>query len=154
MRAGYNYGSGDGDAADRRHGTFFQGLPTPRVYARFPFFNMMNVGDGFGEIVARPSSRVTVRADVHALSLASADDLWYQGGGPFEPATFGYSGRPSGGASSLAILWDVSVDATLGPRAAVGAYFGRAGGRRVTEAIYGEDSNRASFGYLELLVRF
>src|SRR3712207_7868095 len=36
VRAGYFRGSGDGDAADDRHHTFFQVLPTPRIYARFP----------------------------------------------------------------------------------------------------------------------
>ncbi len=39
IRGGYNYGSGDGNPNDNTHGTFFQILPTPRVYARFPFFN-------------------------------------------------------------------------------------------------------------------
>src|SRR5262249_9673484 len=37
IRGGYNYGSGDGNPNDSTHGTFFQVLPTPRVYARFPF---------------------------------------------------------------------------------------------------------------------
>ncbi len=153
IRGGYDYGSGDADPADRRHGTFFQVLPTPRVYARFPFFTLMNVDDRFGELLLRPSSRVTIRTDLHALSLSSATDLWYQGGGAFEPATFGYTGRPSGGATRLAMLYDVSVDATLNRRASLGAYFGTAKGHAVTRAIY-SGSNHASFGYIELVVRF
>ena len=39
IRAGYFRGSGDNNPADARHNTFFQVLPTPRVYARFPFYN-------------------------------------------------------------------------------------------------------------------
>ena len=50
FRCGYDYGSGDKNAGDSTHGTFFQVLPTPRVYARFPFFNMMNNRDVFGEL--------------------------------------------------------------------------------------------------------
>lgn len=153
IRGGYNYGSGDRNATDQRHGTFFQVLPTPRVYARLPFFNLMNMDDRFGELVLRPSDRVTLRADVHALSLSSARDLWYQGGGAFESATFGYSGRPSSGVSGLATLYDISMDGTLTRRATLGAYFGRAEGGAVTRAIH-EGSNHLSFGYVELTVRF
>src|SRR6266545_5597689 len=77
LRGGYNYGSGDGNPNDATHGTFFQVLPTPRVYARFPFFNMMNNRDTFGELVLRPSKALTIRSSVHALALASRTDLWY-----------------------------------------------------------------------------
>ena len=48
ISAGYSYGSGDGNPNDSRHGTFFQVLPTPRQYARFPFYNMMNNEDLYG----------------------------------------------------------------------------------------------------------
>jgi hypothetical protein len=153
IRGGYNYGSGDADPGDGRHGTFFQAIPTPRIYARFPFFNMMNVDDRFVEVMLRLSSAVTVRTDVHALTLASAADLWYLGGGAFESTSFGYVGRPSGGQRDLATLCDVSLDATLTPRASLGFYFGAASGGPVPRATYG-DSNRASFGYAELVVRF
>ena len=92
IRGGFNYGSGDRARDDRTHGTFFQLLPTPRLYARFPFFNMMNTEDAFGELVLRPARTLTIRADVHSLRLADANDLWYQGGGAFQPRTFGYVG--------------------------------------------------------------
>jgi hypothetical protein len=88
IRGGLNYGSGDRNASDATHGTFFQLLPTPRLYARFPFFNLMNTSDAFGELMLRPSARVTVRTDVHSVRLAEGNDLWYQGGGAFQPATF------------------------------------------------------------------
>ena len=40
---GYTLGSGDGQSQwYNKHETFFQILPTPRPYAMFPFFNMMN----------------------------------------------------------------------------------------------------------------
>ena len=99
VRAGYDYGSGDHDPTDARHGTFFQVLPTPRLYARFPFFNMMNTADSFGEAIVKPIRSVVVRTDVHRSSLADSGDLWYSGGGAFQAATFGFAGRPSSGQS-------------------------------------------------------
>ena len=153
IRGGYNYGSGDRNPKDGTHGTFFQILPTPRVYARFPFFNMMNIRDAFGELMLRPSKALTIRADVHALALANANDLWYSGGGAYQPWTFGYTGRPSNGYSGFANLYDGSADYTLNVHFAFGAYYGRATGHLVTEAIYPAGKN-ANLGLLELNTRF
>jgi hypothetical protein len=75
IRGGFDFGSGDRNSNDGTHGTFFQVLPTPRLYARFPFFNMMNSRDTFGELTLRPSKTVSVRGDIHALRLADANDL-------------------------------------------------------------------------------
>jgi hypothetical protein len=153
IRGGVDYGSGDGDPSDATHGTFFQVLPTPRVYARFPFFNMMNTSDAFAELILRPSKTVTVRTDVHALRLADANDLWYQGGGAFQASTFGYAGRPSGGHADLATLGDVSGDVAINRHVSVGAYFSYAAGQAVTQSIY-TGATAARFGYVEMLLRF
>ena len=98
---------------DNTHGTFFAILPTPRVYARFPFFNEMNNRDLFGELMLRPPKELTLRSDVHGLWLANSHDLWYSGGGAFQPWTFGFNGRPSNGATGLATLYDISADYQL-----------------------------------------
>lgn len=153
LRGGFDYGTGDRNPTDRRHATFFQVLPTPRVYARLPFFNMMNIDDRFAEVVLRPSTRWMIRADVHQLSLPSTRDLWYQGGGAFEPESFGYTGRPSFGQRRLATLYDLSADTAVTSHTSVGAYVGHARGGGVTAATYGAP-NRTSFGYLEWRVRF
>ncbi|MBI3492571.1 MAG: hypothetical protein HY047_12455, partial [Acidobacteria bacterium] len=141
------------DPNDTTHGTFFQVLPTPRVYARFPFFNMMNTGDAFGELIVRPSKTVTLRVDVHSLRLADANDLWYQGGGAFQAATFGFAGRASSGYSHLATLGDVSGDLLVNPHVSIGAYYSYAAGQAVTQSIY-PGASGAQFGYVELLLRF
>lgn len=153
FRGGYDFGSGDGDPNDTRHGTFFQLLPTPRIYARFPFFNMMNNGDAFGEVILRPSGKLNLRTDVHVLRLAKDDDLWYVGGGAFQPGTFGFVGRPSNNRTGLATLYDVSADYRVNGYASFTVYYGWAAGRPVTEAIYPAGDN-ASFGYAELTLRF
>ncbi|HKE23965.1 MAG TPA: alginate export family protein [Bryobacteraceae bacterium] len=152
LRGGFNYGSGDGNPNDTTHGTFFQILPTPRIYARFPFFNMMNNRDAFGELMLRPSKALSIRTDVHSLALANRNDLWYSGGGMFQPWTFGYTGRPCNGQSGLATLYDVSADYNANARASIGVYYGRAVGKRVIESIYPGGKN-ANIGYLELTLR-
>jgi hypothetical protein len=152
LRGGFDYGSGDGNPNDGTHGTFFQILPTPRVYARFPFFNMMNSRDAFGELVLRLAKALTIRTDVHSLALANRNDLWYSGGGVFQPWTFGYTGRPSNGHSSLATLFDGSADYNVSTHASIGLYYGYAAGKLVIQSIYPNGKN-ASFGYLELTFR-
>jgi hypothetical protein len=153
LRGGYNSGSGDDDPADGTHHTFFQVLPTPRPYARLPFFNMMNTRDSFAEAIARPTRRLLLRSDLHALRLAEPADLWYSGGGAFEPDTFGYTGRPSNGETALAGLWDISGDYTVSRHVGVTIYYGHASGRAVPRSIYSGGGN-LHFAYLETLLRF
>jgi hypothetical protein len=152
IRGGYYYGSGDGNSQDGTHGTFFALLPTPRVYARFPFFNEMNNRDAFGEVILRPAKTVTVRVDGHHLSLASAKDLWYTGGGAFQPWTFGFQGRPSNGKSDFANLYDASLDYAFNKAASIGFYYGYAQGGDVIKAIY--KNPNGNLGFIELNYRF
>ena len=71
---------------------------------------MMNNEDFYGTLNLRPASKLALRSEVHALRLANAADLWYSGGGAFQPQTFGYTGRPSNGSRGLANVWDISAD--------------------------------------------
>lgn len=153
IRGGFDYASGDGDPSDSAHGTFFQVLPTPRLYARLPFFNLMNSADVFGELMLRPSKRLTIRTDIHSLRVADGNDLWYQGGGAFQLATFGYVGQPVNGRRSLATLYDASADIVLTARMSVTGYYGFAAGGAAPAANY-SGNNHAALGYAELFVRF
>jgi hypothetical protein len=153
FRGGYNEGSGDADPGDAIHGTFFQVLPTPRIYARFPFFNMMNTADAFMETMLRPAPPITIRTDVHVLRLSDRNDLWYSGGGAYQGSTFGMTGRPANGHTALATLYDVSADYKATAHVALGVYYGYAAGKPVTRAIYATGDD-AHFGYVEMLVRF
>jgi hypothetical protein len=141
VSAGYSYGSGDGNAKDLHHGTFFQVLTTPRQYARFPFYNMMNNEDLYGTLNLRPVSKLGLRSEVHTLRLASASDLWYLGGGAFQPQTFGYTGRPSNGTRGLANVCDLSADYQFTRAFAATLYYGHAFGKGVISAIYPKDAN-------------
>jgi hypothetical protein len=97
IRFGYTYGSGDGDPKDGTNGTFFQLLPTPRQFALFPFYNMMNNEDLFGIVILRPWKPLTLKHESHWLRLASKSDLWYLGGERFSP---GRSGSLAGRATA------------------------------------------------------
>jgi hypothetical protein len=151
--AGFSYGSGDSNPNDNIHGTFFQIMPTPRPYDRFPFYNMMNNEDFYGSAVFRLPRAFAIRSELHALHLASAKDLWYAGGGAFQSNTFGYTSRPSGGARSLADVWDVSLDVPLRYGFSITTYYGYAWGTSVIANIFpaGPDGQ---FGYVETNFRF
>ena len=156
FRGGYSRSTGDGNATDGKHSTFFQVLPTPRVYARFPFYNMMNMEDAYAQFKLKPHLRVAVRADVHHLRLSNANDLWYTGGGAFQEGTFGYTGRTAGGRRSLGTMFDVSADFTLTPTTTLTLYGAGVRGGGVQQLIYsaGGQNPTATFVYAELMKRF
>jgi len=147
IRAGYYFGSGDTNPGDSRHGTFFQMLPTARPYARFPFFDMENLVDRFAMMTLRPHPRLAIHNEIHSLRLASRNDLWYAGGGAFQPWTFGFQGRAASGAASLANLYDVNVDVAVNAHLSVSPYLGYAAGKSVIQAIYPKGKD----GHLEFL---
>ena len=156
FRAGYFRSTGDGDPADGRHTTFFQVLPTPRVYARFPFYNLMNSEDLFAQVQLKPHARLQLRADVHALRLSESRDLWYAGGGAFQETSFGYQGRPSGGGKSLGTLFDLSADVSLTPTTTLTLYGAGVRGGTVISNTYaaGGANPLARLFYVELTRRF
>jgi hypothetical protein len=153
LSVGYAYGSGDKNPNDGTHGTFFQILPTPRPYARFPFWNLQNSGDFYGSVVLQPVPKLSVRSELHALRLANAGDLWYLGGGAFQPRTFGYTGRPSNGNRSLANMCDAGADYQATKAFSVGLYYGRAWGKAVVPSIYPRNPD-GQMAYLETNLKF
>ncbi|MFN0084314.1 MAG: alginate export family protein [Blastocatellia bacterium] len=156
LRAGYFHSTGDGDPGDNRHGAFFQALPTPRIYARFPFYNLMNNEDFFLQLQLKPHSKVGLRADAHYLRLASGKDLWYLGGGAFQQRTFGYIGRPGSGNRGLGWMFDAGADISINPSTAFSVYLSGNRGGGVQRAIYpqGGANPAARFFFLELTRRF
>jgi hypothetical protein len=152
ISAGYSYGGGDGDPHNGRHSTFFQLLPTPRPYALSLLQHdeqRRRVRDA--ELASR--SKLSLRSEVHALRLASASDLWYLGGGAFQPKTFGYTGRPSNGNRGLGNVWDLSADYQVTRSFSTTVYYAHAWGKGVIAAIYPKDAN-GQFVYLETNFHF
>jgi hypothetical protein len=150
LRGGWWRGSGDNNPNDNKHGTFVELLPTPRGYARFPIYNLMNLEDGFVQVIDRPTKPLELRSDLHWIQLTSGKDLWYQGGGAFDNKVFGFTGRPSNGHSSMTSLVDISSDWHATHYLDVNLYYAHSWGKSVVGAIY--PANRsAQMGYLELV---
>ena len=153
IRGGYDFGSGDRDPTDGRHGTFFQVLPTPRPYARMPFYDMQNATDAYAILALRPASRFTMRGEAHAIRLTSGQDLWYQGGGAYQMRSFGYVGRPAGGERDLAHLLDVSAELRFTPDFILTGYLAKARAGRAMRVAYPQHSP-GTLAYLEIERRF
>lgn len=153
LRAGWYRGSGDANAGDRVNGTFFQVIPTPRIYARFPFFNGMNSEERFAYLQLKPRPTVGARLGVHQLQRTRATDLWWLGGGAFDDRAFGFVGRalPTGTSRGLGSLMDASIEWKPSRRLAAELYAARATGGATQAAVYGRQAP-AMLGYLELTV--
>jgi hypothetical protein len=150
LRGGWWRSSGDNNPSDNKHGTFFQLLPTPRVYARFPYYNLMNSTDEFVQVIDRPKPKWELRSDLYWLKLTSAKDLWYQGGGAYDNKVFGYQGRPSGGFNSFTSAVDISSDWRATPHLDVGGFYSYVWGKRVPGSVYPQGRN-AQLAFLELV---
>jgi hypothetical protein len=153
LRAGYTSTSGSGSKGGDVHGTFFQILPTARLYAQFPFYNMMNSNDLSSELVLAPRENIETRTTLHNLWLSSSRDLWYQGGGAYDNDFFGYAGRPSFGRAYLATLLDTGVTWKVNRHLSTYVYYGHAFGGSVASAIY-PVSKQADYGYVEATFTF
>ncbi len=152
LRGGTLRTTGDNNNTDRVHNTFFQILPTPRLYARFPFFNMMNSKNEFVQFIDRPSKALEVRTDLHFLQLTAPKDFWYQGGGAYDNKAFGFIGRPGNNHGSFTSLYDISADYAVSKQLTLGTYYARAFGKTVVGTIYPRD-RVAQYGYFELSYR-
>ena len=153
FRGGWWRATGDNNPSDTKNNTFFVVLPTPRVYARLPFYNLMNSTDSFVQVIDRPHKDLELRSDLHWLDLTSSHDLWYLGGGAFDNKVFGFTGRPANGHSSFASVWDASSDWQATKNVAVNFYYGHGWGKSVIGAIYPADKT-IQFGYVELVWRW
>lgn len=154
LRAGWNRASGDDDAQDDGHGTFFPMLPTGRKYGLSASYASMNLDDLFAQVILRPRADLSIRADVHRLRLSEAADLWYSGSGATrrEGSIFGYAGRRSNGSPSFGEAYEGSVDWTVSRRWSVNGY---AGGIRGGDVVTGTFAGRhLTFMYVENVIQF
>lgn len=154
VRAGFLYASGDEDPTDDRHGTFFQMLPTSRRYALSNTYAQMNLKDYFGQVYLYPTSALSLRADVHRVSLVDPNDRWYAGSGATarRGIFFGYSMRPSNAATSLGTVIEGSADVKIKRWWSVNGYVGSIAGGDVVERLF--TSSRLTFFYLENVIGF
>lgn len=149
LRAIYYRGSGDSNSGDGTHETFFQVLPTVRAYAKFPYFNMMNIQDAFVQLNVTPTTTTRVGVDFHYLTLTNEEDMFYGGAGATSRSgSWGYFGRASGGNSSVGEMVDLSFSHNLTKELSWSLYYAHAFGNDVTRSIY-QLKNDADFGFIE-----
>ncbi len=153
LRGGALRTTGDNNNTDNTHNTFFQVLPTPRLYARFPYFNMMNSKDEFVQFIDNPTSKLVLRTDLHFLQLTAPKDFWYGGGGAFDNKVFGYTGRPGNNHGSFSTLYDISADYAVNRQISLTGYYAHSFGKTVVAAIYPRERD-ANYGFFELNYRF
>ena len=152
LRAGVFHASGDNDAADNRHGTYFPLLPTVRRFSQTTAYGIMNLRDLFVQAQARPRPALGLRLDLRRLDLASAADLWYAGSGATlaRGAVFGYAGRRSNGSTRLGTSLEASADYAFTPRVSVNGFLGHLRGGPVVSGTF---AGRALwFAYAETVV--
>lgn len=152
LRVGINSASGDSNRNDNTHGTFFQMLPTAWLYAQFPFYNMMNNQDVFVQMILKPDPTVTVRADFHALSVNSTEDLVYSSSGAGNTKFFGYLGMPTYGHADLANLTHVGVSWKPIDNLSINAFYAHAFGQAIIDSNY--TGNQGDYGFLETSISF
>ena len=146
LRAVYYRSSGDSHAQDDTHQTFFSAVPSGRLYAKFPFYNLMNIQDAFVELIASPAPKTQVNINVHQLSLANSNDLLYNGlGAALSSGAFGYSGNSSDGHSDIGQLVDISITHTYSKQFSARIYFGHAFGGDAMKSIYPGKSDANNF---------
>lgn len=154
LRALYFVSSGDDDATDSRHKTFFSLLPNGRGYVKFPFYNLMNMQDAYLQLNVSPTPQTRITIDVHHLSLTNSGDLFYKGLGPtLKSGAFGYSGQSSGGSSDVGQSIDISFTHTLTKNLSWRFYYGHAFGGAVLKSIY-QGKKDADMVYLDFNLVF
>jgi hypothetical protein len=153
LRLGWFMSSGDPDPTDGVHETFFQILPTARLYAFFPFYNLMNNEDLFFQVFLYPYEQGFIRFDYHSLWLTEGSDLWYFGAGATRrDLVFGYSGRDTGGRRSLAQVPEITFRHTFNKYLWVELYYGHAFGGTAVDKLF--KARQADFFFVEWNLKF
>ncbi len=146
LRAVYYRSSGDDDARDGKHQTFFSAVPSGRLYAKFPFFNQMNIQDIFLEVIVSPAAKAQININLHQLSLANANDLLYGGlGAALKSGAFGYSGNSAHGHGDIGQLIDIAFTHNYSKHLTWRLYYGHAFGGNAMKSIFPGKSDANNF---------
>lgn len=155
IRLGYFIGSGDSNTSDGDHETFYQMLPTARIYSYTTLYNLMNIEELFLQVFGKPTKKLTFRADWHILRLAEKNDRWYVGAGPTQEkgSIFGYAARTSNSEDELGQSLELTLGYTFNDIISSSLFYGHFFGGDVIEKIYTSDDN-FDLAYLETILKF
>jgi len=91
LRAGFALSTGDGDPDDSDNGTFYNMVPTNhKWYGQTDTVAFMNLITPYFELFLTPHKNLRFKVDGHLFWLASDDEFWISGSGPFNNDAFGY----------------------------------------------------------------
>ncbi len=154
LRAGVAWASGDGDAADDRHATFFPMLPSGDRVSSLNAYALMNLRDLWTRAELSPHRAFDLAAGVHRVQLADGADRWYQGSGATIRAGnyFGYQGRNARGATSLGTVLDAQITWRPTRWWTLRALGGRVLGGDVQATLFA--GTRLTTGWVESTLRF
>jgi hypothetical protein len=112
---GVLYASGDDDGRDGRHHTFFPMLPTTRPDSFEGTFAQMNHRNIYARATLEPRQGLSLRAEVHRLSLITPRDRWYGGTGAtaLRGEYFGFSTRSALAATGLGTAFVAATNVSL-----------------------------------------
>ena len=153
LRAGINIASGDGDASDGDHGTFFNMLPTNHLYYgfadRLAFQNLMDL---FAQLKLKPHERVGVDISVHHFRLVNDDDAKYFGTGAFtRGANFGIGANAPTGDNSFGTEIDAVVSVSLCPGMSLAGGYSRMWGH---DFLNTKADENVDFAFLQLTLKY
>lgn len=153
LRAGYLWASGDRNQEDATHGTFFQMVPSSRKYALSSVYAQMNLRDAFAQLLIEPAG-LRARIEVHALHLASGEDLWYQGSGATDARGrfTGFSARPANGRTSLGSVVEGSVEVPIRKYWSISGYAGMMSAGDAVRVMF--TNKRLTFWSVENVIKF
>ena len=122
----------------------FQVLPTARLYALFPFYNLMNNRDLFAQLVLEPAPTVTATTTAHWLRVTRSDDLIYSGGGATSNSFFGFGSTASGSRNGIGTMVDLSLAWQATKWLTLSGYYAHVfGSGMIDQAFEGNDANYA-----------
>lgn len=118
IRVGLAYASGDGDPDDSDNGTFFNMVPTNhKWYGYADTVAFSNLIDAYTQILLKPFPIVGFDVEGHLFWLASDDEVWIGGSGPFNNSVFGYQFRSPVEGEDIESFLGGEIDATLSIKA-------------------------------------
>lgn len=154
LRAVYYTSSGDDNPNDKQHNTYFTVLPSGRAFAKFPFYNMMNIQDAYAELSITPVSGSNLAFSFHQLSVNQDEDLFYGGhGATTRTKVFGYMGRATNGHTDIGQLVDIDFTQNINEYLSWRAYYGHVFGGSVTESFY-KGQKDADLAYIIVKLTF
>jgi hypothetical protein len=148
LRAGVNWGSGDGDPDDGDRHTFFNLLPTNHLYYGYADqLALQNLVDLLFQLKLAPTQRLGIELTFHRFWLQTDDDFRWAGTGAFSRKNLGYIPNTSNGSTDVGHELDIAVRVALPHGVVLSGGFARFWGGDVFD---GQPRQDARFGYVQL----